>query len=160
MGTNSIMVRKAIYYTVKYFYKEFGKQPVGDIIIQAIGSHAFGALYLPYTFASYRTNSIGSWTLSNKNLNISYVNNKALIKLYKDLDIYFKYKYSKILIWKSNRYLLSICKSAISSKKKKLVFKEYKEDLTLREYLKCLFLFTRVGFYVFIIYRKIRDFTK
>lgn len=62
MPTASILVRKsALINAPSWFYEH---QPVGDYMIQALGSLANGALYIPEYTCKYRSGDPTSWTQS------------------------------------------------------------------------------------------------
>lgn len=160
MGTNSIMVRKNVFGDIKKFYDEYGQQPVGDFIIQNIGSYPNGSLYIPFSFATYRKNSVGSWSTRMKNMDIYYENLIFRIKMNNSLNNYFDGKYSKIYNYHIKSLLFKISKLPIDFNEKKKVITQYRKYLSLKEYLLCNFVISGFGFYIYQKQLKFKKYLK
>ena len=97
MATNSIVLRMSSYNKKNVFVEKYKRnKPVGDFIIQTIGSEN-GALYLPQIMSAYRINVNGSWTNRQEKAawdkEIEFKHQMSL--LYNALDAFLKNKFSK-----------------------------------------------------------------
>ncbi|WP_458031905.1 glycosyltransferase [Providencia stuartii] len=76
MPTASLMLHSN---TIKNLPEWFYNVPVGDYFMQIIASVSNGSLYLPEITCVYRTNAIGSWSSSRKNLTKYEINSEAIL---------------------------------------------------------------------------------
>lgn len=102
--TASLIVSRDVMLDLPDFYKE---APIGDYFIQVLGALRGGALYINKTMSIYRLSTVGSWTNRTNRKEVSgsvEELNKLLgrreeftikfIKSLKEMNIYFKRKYS------------------------------------------------------------------
>lgn len=62
MPTASLMFHKSIFLKLSKFYNLYPNPPVGDLILQVIGSLPNGAIYFPDKASVYRIYANGSWS--------------------------------------------------------------------------------------------------
>ena len=97
MATSSIMIRREAYNKKIDFYHEYrGLKPVGDYVIQTIGSNK-GAIYIPKDMSAYRINVPGSWIFNQSNAGWKKELDfkKAMLNMYDAPNCFLDYKYCK-----------------------------------------------------------------
>ncbi len=106
MPTASIVFHQSILTHLSEFYHRYPNPPIGDVILQVIGSLPNGAVYFPDKASVYRIFANGSWSLRMQTDRTFAENNVlGLFRINRILDEYSNFRYTK-QIMQSNLLLL------------------------------------------------------
>lgn len=133
MGTASIMYRTSVYLKYLDFLRDKQKPPIGDKIIQFLGSSRGGAVYLPMVGSVYRVRSKGSWTeryTTNLSFRQEFIPKR--IELNEQMNSFSNYAYHKEFYLLNRKLLINTFLDAQLSKEFKLNlsqnYKQYRKS--------------------------------
>lgn len=132
MPTASIMYRRVLRDDIDNFFDVYGPSPVGDVILQFLGSLRGGALYLPIIGCVYRTMATGSWSSRMAtDFEFRLVTIKNLVRMYNNLNQYSDLKFGPLFSEIISSFIISESTNPYMEKKyRSEIYHEQKQYLT------------------------------
>ena len=132
MPTASIMYRRVLRDDIDNFFDVYGPSPVGDVILQFLGSLRGGALYLPIIGCVYRTMATGSWSSRMAtDFEFRLVTIKNLVRMYNNLNQYSDLKFGPLFSEIISSFIISESTNPYMEKKyRSEIYHEPKQYLT------------------------------
>lgn len=120
MPTASIVIRRTVLVSKNAFLQQYGPTIVGDYVIQVLGSHPHGALYLPLCASAYNYGHSGSWSSKISNDDKYYLHwASEVLAMFNSLDLYLNRSYCPAFNHRRRiRIADTLCSRRISLKSK------------------------------------------
>lgn len=131
----SIVINASVIPRIISFFEIAKEAQVGDYYIQILGSENGGALYLSDVMSVYRKGVLGSCSdKSQKDLKYQSSVVISTINIYKKIDKFTNYKYTKQFAMKREDFISKIVISlAHDNKLKEQIFNAYRYEISVRD---------------------------